>query len=769
MYLDNNIKKIVKRLSLKDKTNLLSGQTFWHTYDLTKKGLPPIMMCDGPYGLRKEVNKENIALADTTVIATCFPPSVNLASTWNEELVKEVGMAIAKEAKKEQVSIVLGPGVNIKRSPLCGRNFEYFSEDPYLSGHLGKAFINGVQSLGIGTSLKHFAVNNQETNRLHISANLDERTYREIYLRSFEIAVKEAKPWTIMCSYNRINGTYASSNKFLLKQILRDEWEYEGVVMTDWGAVSDRYKGLKYGLDLEMPTSKGYNNRIIYRRYLTFRGKRKYLYETTYRLVDLIKKGLNNLDKNYQFDINDNLEVACKASEESFVLLKNSDNLLPLTKDDNIAIIGEFAKKPRFQGEGSSHINASKVVNAYDEFIKEYPSLSYARGYDLTSDEVDNELITKAINVAINASKVLLFVGLPTRYESEGYDRKHLCLPASHLKLIEEVAKVNQRVIIILTNGSPVEMPFINDVSAIVEAYLGGQSVGKALFNVLTGKTNFSGKLAETFPLTLESNPSYLNFPGESKEVNYKEGIFVGYRYYHSKKIPTLFNFGYGLSYTTFQYSNLKLSEKEMCKDKKITLSFNVTNVGKYDGKEIVQVYIAPKKPSFKFSSIELRRFTKIDLKVNETKNVSFTLTSNDFMYFNDEVKKYAINSDDYEILVGSSSDDIRLKETITVHGEKPFKVTKFTMDSTVYDVCNHPSTQDYVLNLLNPLAKEMIGQEARYLYEHYDDDMMASMIMTKPLDGLPTMSFGILKRYQIKLLLIVLNRKLKKYNRTHK
>ena len=508
--MDIKVNKIVKKLTLRDKINLLSGKSFWHTFDLTNKGLPSIMMCDGPHGLRKEVIEDDEVVPQDTIKATCFPPLVNLASTWNEELVKVVGRAIAKEAKKEQVSIVLGPGINIKRSPLCGRNFEYFSEDPYLSGHLGKAFIRGVQELGIGTSLKHYALNNQETNRLHINTICDERTMREIYLKGFEIAIKEAHPWTIMCSYNKVNGYFASMNRFLLHDILRREWKYDGVVVTDWGAVSDRYKGLKYGLDLEMPTSGGYNNKIVLWRYLTLRGRKKYLNKSTKRLINLILKGLDNIESGYNFDITKNEEVAIKACEESFVLLKNDNKLLPLKSDDKIAIIGEFSKKPRFQGEGSSKINAYNIINAYDEVTKIYKDAKYAKGYSLDNDDIDENLIDEAIEIAKNADKVLLFIGLPTSYESEGYDRKHINLPPSHLKLVSELVKVNPNIIVILTNGAPVAMPFVNDVSTIIEAYLGGQGVGKALANVLIGKTNFSGKLAETFPLSLESTPVIL-------------------------------------------------------------------------------------------------------------------------------------------------------------------------------------------------------------------------------------------------------------------
>lgn len=762
-----NNKKILRKLTLRDKINLLSGKSYWHTYDLTKKGLPPIMMCDGPHGLRKEIIADDELMPKDTVKATCFPPLVNLASTWDEKLVKEVGQAIAKEAKKEQVSIVLGPGINIKRSPLCGRNFEYFSEDPYLSGHLAKAFINGVQNEGIGTSLKHYALNNQETNRLHINAISDERTMREIYLKGFEIAIKESNPWTIMCSYNKINGYYASMNKYLLNDVLRDEWKYDGIVVTDWGAVSDRYIGLKYGLDLEMPTSKGYNNKIVLWKYLTFRARRKYLNQTARRLVNLIVKSRENLEPNYDFDITSNEEVALRACEDSFVLLKNDNNLLPLKKDDKICIIGEFAKRPRFQGEGSSHINAYNVYNAFDELKKAYQDVKYSKGYNLEKEEINEELINEAKELSKDVDKVLLFVGLPTSFESEGYDRKHLDLPPSHLRLIEEVKKVNSNVIVILTNGAPVTMSFVNDVGAIVEAYLGGQCVGKALANVLTGKTNFSGKLAETFPLTLESNPSFLNFPGEKGNVIYKEGIFVGYRYYESKNIPVLFPFGFGLSYTSYEYSELKINKKVIDINDSIKLKLKVKNIGNYDGKEIVQLYISPKNPSNKFSKIELRRYDKVSLNINEEKEIEFTLSSDDFTYFDEDEKRFVVNDDEYEILIGASIKDIRLKTSIKVNGEKILKLPrKLTLESTLYDLCYHPATREFTFKLLDPMAKSMIGKDTKYLFEHYDDDMISSMIMTKPLSGLPSLAQGKVKKWQLRLLLIIMNRKIRKYNR---
>ncbi|HQE50296.1 MAG TPA: glycoside hydrolase family 3 C-terminal domain-containing protein, partial [Fervidobacterium sp.] len=601
----------------------------------------------------------------TSVPSTCFPTAVTTASSWDRELIKQMGQALAQECQAEEVDIILGPAINIKRSPLCGRNFEYFSEDPYLSSQLATAYIQAVQSLGVGTSLKHYAANNQEYRRFTIDETIDERTLREIYLSNFEGAVKEGKPWTVMCSYNRVNGILASENKYLLTEILKEEWGFEGFVVSDWGAVDERVEGIKAGLDLEMPSSYGIGDQKIIEAVKIGKLDEKELDQTVERLLKIIFKAVDNRKRGTTYDKQAHHKLARKIAGESMVLLKNQDNILPLKKEGTIAIIGAFAKKPRYQGGGSSHVNPTKLDNALEEIeklVQGKAKIIYEEGYNLDNDEMNQELIDKAKETAKKSNVAIIFAGLPDRYESEGYDRKHMKMPENHNKLIEEISKVQPNTIVVLSNGAPVEIPWIDKVKGLLESYLGGQAGGGAVADILFGEVNPSGKLAETFPKKLSHNPSYLNFPGEGNKVEYREGVFVGYRYYDKKEIEPLFPFGYGLSYTTFEYTDIIVDKKEITDKETIEVKVKVKNTGKVKGKEIVQLYVRDVESKVNRPEKELKGFEKIELAPGEEKTVTFKLDKRSFAYYNTEIRDWYVESGEFEILVGKSSKEIELK-----------------------------------------------------------------------------------------------------------
>ncbi|MDN5338127.1 MAG: beta-glucosidase [Thermotogaceae bacterium] len=705
--MERNIKEFVSKMTLEEKASLCSGLDFWRTKPVERLGIPSIMMTDGPHGLRKAKGEE-VGIGDS-VPATCFPTASALASSWNRELLKKVGEAIAQECLAEKVAIILGPGANIKRSPLCGRNFEYYSEDPYLSGEMAASIIEGIQSKGIGTSLKHFVANNQEHRRLSVSAEVDERTLREIYLAGFEIAVKKAKPWTVMAAYNKVNGTYCFKNKFLLTDILRKEWGFEGIVVSDWGAVDviERAEALKAGLDLEMPSSGGLGDKNIVEAVKNGDLPEEVLDEAVERLLKIIFRGFEN-QKDATFDKDEHHKFAKEVAKECVVLLKNEDDILPLKTDSRIAVIGSFAKKARYQGGGSSHINPTRLDVPYDEILKlvEDPSnVLYCDGYDLESEEIKEELINEAKEIARNSDVAVIFAGLPENYESEGFDRENMCMPESHNKLIEEVAKVQPNVVVVLFNGAPVEMPWIDRVKGLFEAYLGGQAVGGAVAELLFGKANPSGKLAETFPKKLAHNPSHPYFPGEDDKVEYREGIFVGYRYYDKKEIEPLFPFGFGLSYTKFEYSDLKVDKKQAKDTDTITVSVKVKNVGNMAGKEVVQLYVRDVESSVIRPEKELKGFEKVELKPGEEKTVTFVLDKRSFAYYNIDIKDWYVESGDFEILIGRSSRDIVLKETVKIESTQKFR-KRFTRNTPLGDLMEDPVGSEILSNLLEQFSK---------------------------------------------------------------
>ncbi len=739
-----NIKKIISNMTIDEKASLCSGLDFWHTKGIERLGIPSIMVTDGPHGLRKQQDiSGNTGFFDSNP-ATCFPSAVGLASSWNRELVEKVGSALGVECQTENISILLGPGANIKRSPLCGRNFEYFSEDPYLSSEMATHHIKGVQKQGVGTALKHYAVNNQEHRRMSVDVRVDERALREIYLASFEGAVKHAKPWTVMCSYNQVNGEYASENEFLLTDVLRNEWKFSGLVMSDWGAVNDRIKGLKAGLDLEMPSSNGDRDRLISKAVLNGSLSEEVLNKTVKRLLKTIFKAVDNQKENASFIIADHHQLAREIARESMVLLKNEDGILPLKKEGTIAIIGELAFKPRYQGGGSSHINPTRLDIPLEEIVKyvgDQANVLMSKGYLLEKDTTDETLLLEAKDIAGRSDVTVLFVGLPDRYESEGYDRNHLNITDNQLRLIEEVAEVQSRIVVVLSNGAPIEMPWIHKVKAIFEGYLGGQAAGGAIVDLLFGEENPSGKLAETFPLTLSDNPSYLNFPGEADHVEYREGIFVGYRYYDTKKIEPLFPFGFGLSYTNFEYANLNIERKEITDKETVSVSVDVKNTGGISGKEVVQLYIRDTRSSVIRPDKELKGFVKVDLRPGEKKRVVFLLDKRAFAYYNTKIKDWHVETGEFEILIGKSSKEIMIKDSIHVTSTITIR-NLIDRNTTVGDLLVDPT--------LGPVAKELMDRVnennplARAARENNQgSDMMDAMMKYMPLRALVSFSQG--------------------------
>ncbi|WP_026485768.1 glycoside hydrolase family 3 C-terminal domain-containing protein [Caldanaerobius polysaccharolyticus] len=705
--MEQQIKNLVSQMTLEEKASLCSGFDAWHTKAIERLGIPSIMMTDGPHGLRKAKDGG----FGESVPATCFPTAACMASSWDRALLEKVGAAIGEECQAEGVSILLGPGVNIKRSPLCGRNFEYYSEDPLLSSELAASFIKGVQSQGVGTSIKHFAANNQEYRRLVVDARVDERTLREIYLASFEKAIKEAKPWTIMAAYNKLNGEYCSQNKYLLTKILREEWEIDGIVLSDWGAVDDRVKALEAGLDLEMPGNGGLNDKKIVEAVRSGQLSEKVLDKAVERILTIVFRAVEKRKENAVYDKEAHHILAEEVAKESIILLKNEDQVLPLREEGIIGVIGCFAKEPRYQGGGSSHLTPTSIDIPLEEIkriVQDRAEVLYADGYDLIIGETTSQLVGEAKEVAQKSDVVIIFAGLPESYESEGYDRQHMRLPDGHNLVIEEVSKVNKNVIVVLMNGSAIEMPWIDKVKGVFECYLAGQGVGKAIAELLFGKGNPCGKLAETFPKKLSDNPSYLNFPGEKDRVEYREGIFVGYRYYDKKDMEVLFPFGYGLSYTTFDYTGIKVEKKELNDNDTLKVFVKVKNTGNRAGKEIIQLYVRKKNSLVIRPEKELKAFDKIYLGPGEEREISFVLNKRAFAYYECEIKDWYVEEGEYEILVGKSSREILLKETVNIKSSQKLRKS-FDRNTILQDLKDDPKGEEIYNKIMELVAKKSV------------------------------------------------------------
>lgn len=681
-------KDLISQMTLKEKASLCSGKDFWHLKSIERLGLPEIMVCDGPHGLRKQ-NAENKKVGiGNSYPATCFPTAVTTACSWDRDLIYKMGQALAEECLQHGVSVLLGPGVNMKRSPLCGRNFEYFSEDPELAGEMGAAFIAGVQSKGIGTSLKHFAGNSQEMKRMTSNSIIDERALREIYLRAFEKAVKKSQPWTVMNAYNLLNGTYCSENDRLQNKVLRDEWGFKGAVVSDWGAVNDRVAGLNAGNDLEMPSSGGVNDAKIVEAVKCGVIDETTLDERVDKLIDIILKGAANKKPGYKFDVKAHNILSRQIAEQSMVLLKNDGNILPLKRVEGeyVAVIGAFADNPRYQGAGSSIINPTMIDSGRRAFNNSPISVKFADGYDRSGKRKNEDAyITEACNLAKNASKAVVFIGLTDDYESEGFDRSTMKLPDGHNRLVEAVSRVNDNVIVVLEGGSPVEMPWADDVKAILNAYLGGQSVAPAIVDVLTGKANPCGKLAETYPVCLKDTPTSFRYPDSKEDVQYRESIFIGYRYYDKVERNVRFPFGFGLSYTSFEYSDIKLKKKNLTKGEGAKVTFTIKNTGDVAGSEIAQVYVAKPESKIFRAPKELKGFVKIHLDPGEEKKVSVELDDRAFAFWNTATEDWCVESGEYKILVGASSRDIRLEAVAKMKSEDDEAIVDLRESAGVY------------------------------------------------------------------------------------
>ena len=719
-----DVKAIIREMTLEEKAGMCSGKDFWHLKGVERLGIPEVMVSDGPHGLRKQAEEADHLGLNESIKAVCFPTACATACSFDRDLLEEMGERIGDECQAEDLSVILGPAVNIKRSPLCGRNFEYFSEDPYLASQMAAAHIKGVQSKNVGTSIKHFAANNQEHRRMSCSSEIDERTLREIYLAAFETAIKEAKPDTVMCSYNRINGEFASENHWLLTEVLRDQWGFEGYVMSDWGAVNDRVKGLKAGLELEMPGSGGNTDKEIVEAVKNGELEEAVLDRAVERILNIVFKFTDNRQEG-KFDLEEDHKLAAKIAGESMVLLKN-EGVLPLpAQGKKIAFIGKFAETPRFQGGGSSHINSFKITSAL-EAVKEVAEVTYAQGYDVKEDVIDQAMLNQAVETAKEADVAVIFAGLPDAFESEGYDRTHMRMPDCQNTLISEIAKVQENVVVVLHNGSPVEMPWADQVKGILEAYLCGQAVGQAEVDILFGKVNPSGKLAETIPYKLSDNPSYLNFPGDGQKVEYKEGVFVGYRYYDTKEMPVRYPFGYGLSYTTFEYSDLQLSSDKIKDTDKLKVTLKVKNTGNRAGKEIVQLYVADKTGAASRPMKELKNFVKVELQPQEEKTVEMELDKRSFAWYNTDIHDWYAASGEYEILAAASSRDIRLKKTVYVESttELPMHIH---MNTTIGELLENPRTKGVIEGMTDSLIQHMGGSSE-------EEDSAASEAITKEM-----------------------------------
>ena len=655
----NQIETIISKMTLEEKAALTTGATAWNTTPLAHLGVPRLFVADGPHGVRRVADADVMALE--ALAATCFPTASCTASSWDAALLSQMGQAIAEEAIALDVDVVLGPGVNMKRSPTCGRNFEYFSEDPLLAGEMAASYINGMQSRGVGTSLKHFAANNQEHRRLTASSELDERTLREIYLPAFEQAVKQAQPWTVMCCYNKVNGVYGSEHHQLLTEILKDEWGFEGLVVSDWGAVHDRVASLRGGLDLEMPGPRPLRSQAVVAAVRAGQLDEALLDESVRRILKIAFKAAETPKGGAPFDAAAHHALARKIAGEGMVLLKNN-GLLPLKQPASLAVIGHAAVEAHFQGRGSSQITTTRVDEPLAELKKlaGSASISFCEGYPLDESQRP-DMIAEAVAAAQAAEVALLYIALPTYKESEGYDRADLELTAQQVALIQAVTAAQPKSVVILNNGSAITMSaWLNGPAAVLEAWMMGQAGGGAIADVLFGVVNPSGKLAETFPLRLEDTPAYLNFPGELDVVRYGEGLFIGYRYYDARRQPVLFPFGYGLSYTSFAYSNLRLSSPAFHDVDGLTVSVDVTNTGSVTGKEIVQVYVHDQKASLVRPVKELKGFAKVELEPGETKTVSVALDFRAFAFYHTGYGQWISEDGDFDILVGASCADIR-------------------------------------------------------------------------------------------------------------
>ncbi|MDG2018009.1 MAG: glycoside hydrolase family 3 C-terminal domain-containing protein [Porticoccaceae bacterium] len=743
------IDQLVSKMTLEEKALLTSGRDAWSTQPIERLDIPYIWMADGPHGLRRAPTTDTWGYGNQAP-ATCFPTASALSASWDMDLLKEVGAALGVESNALGVDLLLGPGINIKRSPLAGRNFEYFSEDPLLSGKLGAAYINGVQSQGVGATAKHYVANNVETQRMWANSNVDERTLNEIYMTPFEIVVKEAQPWSVMACYNRVQGAYGTESLRLLTDKLKNEWGFKGFVVSDWDAVVDRVQGIRAGMHLEMPGKPArITNKMVVDAVESKELDEQQLDSIVKDLLRIVFMGQNTEDKHGDQNLDEHHQLARKVAAEAITLLKNTEKLLPVdtAKYKKIAVLGEFAVNPRYQGNGSSQVKPARLDKFIDIIRDEYGEgveIIYSAGYSLANDD-DLSLVKEAAAVAADADLALVMAGLPLSYESEGIDRTHINLPPSHNKLISAVAKVQPNTAIILTNGSAIAMPWVDEVSAILETWLGGQAGAGAIADAVFGKVNPSGKLAETFPVRLEDTPAYLNFPGEDGQVIYGERMFVGYRYYDKRHIEPLFPFGHGLSYTDFGYSDLKLSASDITDKDQLQVSLKITNTGKVKGKEVVQLYIADQESTVQRPVKELKAFDKIELEPGQSREVSFTLTKRDFSYYSKVYDRWLAESGAFEILVGSSSRDIRLKGELNLNNSEKlnYKMTVFSFFSEFW---SNPQLKPLLIEFMPKWIKAMTPEG-----KPVEEAKIEDFLQQQPLIKFPYFTGGEVDEQKIK------------------
>lgn len=722
----------VADLTLEEKASLTSGLSFWHTQPIERLEIPPIMLTDGPHGLRKQAGAGDAMGLGVSDPSTCFPPACGLGSSWDVELIEEVGRALGAEASLAGVGVVLGPGLNIKRSPLCGRNFEYFSEDPVISGQLAAAYVRGIQSQGVGSCVKHFAANNQETDRMSVSADVDARTLHEIYLHGFRTAVQDGTPWMVMAAYNKINGVYATESHWLLTDMLRDRWGFDGVVVSDWGAVANRVAALKAGLDLQMPTTDGATDKQIVQAVREGKLDGSIVDEAARRVLALVEKAQKGAGQVAgPLDVDAHNDLARKAAGRSIVLLKNEGNLLPLDSDSTIAVIGEFAQKPRYQGAGSSLINPTRLDSAFDE-IKALSTgkVTYAQGFIAEEGAIVEDqarLLAQAQAAAADADVAVVFLGLPASAESEGFDRTSIDLPAHQLEVLDAVRTANPNTVVVLSNGGVVALPFADDVPAILEAWLLGQAGGGGTADVLFGKVNPSGKLAETIPLRLEDNPTYPRFPGEFGQSHYGEGLYVGYRWYDARKMEVAFPFGHGLSYAKFEYKDPAVMVRQ---DGALEVEVTVVNQGERAGREVVQVYTSLPGSDVERPVRELKAFTSVPLEPGEAKTVQLVIPRADLAYWDIRADRWVVEGGEYLVEVAASSRDIRGALTVEIEGDS--LRLPLSLDSSLAEVLANP--------IVGPAVQQMITQMTATAGDDADLGDGGAIMMQLPLGRLPYM-----------------------------
>ena len=742
MDIKRSPEEILKELTMEEKASLGSGLDFWKSKSVARLGVTSFTISDGPSGIRKQADEADHMGIHESLPEISFPSGSALGSAFSRELAFRLGEALGEEAAAEGIDVLLGPAINIKRSPLGGRNFEYFSEDPVHSGELAASYIQGLESSGVCSCLKHFAANNQETRRMSISAEIDLRTLREIYLKGFEIAVKKGRPSAVMSAYNRLNGVYASENHWLLTRVLREEWGFEGIVITDWGGMNDRAKSVEAGCDLEMPASGGETDKQVSDAVVAGRLSEQVLDESVLRILRLSEKMKKHSDES-TYSREKHHQLAVDIAAESAVLLKN-ESVLPLVEESKILFIGPFAKNPRYQGGGSSKVVPYIVTNPLEEACK-YIKVEYCRGYE-DKDTGNPELVHEAVKKAAEADSIVIFCGIPEGIESEGKDRGGLRLPKNQNAIIEEIASNDCNVIVVLQTGSAVEMPWIHKVDAVLQTHLGGEGAGKALADILFGKVNPSGKLNETYPLKLEDNPSFLNFPGERNRVEYREGLYVGYRYYQAKKIKPLFCFGHGLSYTYFEYLSIDPGADTISSGEALKITVKIKNTGSVAGKEVVQLYVHALESSISRPEQELKDFRKIYLHPGEVDAIEFVIGSDAFSFFDPDLDKWVTESGKYEIRIGSSADDIRMKALVKIKSD--FKRFFRADDTTTLDDLRTNIPDSEIYKKLTSMLPEII-----------DGDEMSNVMLNMPLHSLPPLSGGQLRLVDVKEIIAEINR----------